>query len=147
SVALPTELSRHQVARILGRPAPACNKKIAENVLSLTFCAPAWKNAVISCRAEQLFSKLGAGEVKKPRINRSSSPALRRLCTPRAIFLPVRRLYFSFIARSHLILAFVMLAFESARRGDFFLLFLFIWCYPPAYCPNLTYMQRAIVAV
>ncbi len=38
SVALPTELSRHQVLRILGRGASLCNKKIAQNALSLRFC-------------------------------------------------------------------------------------------------------------
>ncbi|WP_235528727.1 hypothetical protein, partial [Serratia rubidaea] len=36
SVALPTELSRHQVQRILGRERGLCNKKIAFCVLSLT---------------------------------------------------------------------------------------------------------------
>ncbi|WP_049276808.1 hypothetical protein, partial [Serratia marcescens] len=35
SVALPTELSRHQVQRILGRAGDLCNKKIALRALSL----------------------------------------------------------------------------------------------------------------
>ena len=48
SVALPTELSRHQVERILGRPEEGCNKKIAKIVLSLTICANHLKLA-ISC--------------------------------------------------------------------------------------------------
>jgi len=58
-----------------------------------------------------------------------------------------KHVFLSFLTRYPLIPAFVTLTFESVNEGDFFLLFLFIWCYPPAYCPNLTYMRRAILAV
>ncbi|WP_313689970.1 hypothetical protein, partial [Pantoea sp.] len=48
SVALPTELSRHQVTRILGRADAGCNKKIAKIALSLTICANPRKS-IIKC--------------------------------------------------------------------------------------------------